>query len=581
MSLDGQVAHLTSLEPTGSSPPVAAEPEASVEPETGAERSATTDSVVAEYNAIVAKEGGESGATGDALTRFLTVAKAHKDDPSQPCPSPVVLGPVADKDLRRQLHQLFKELPWAPPLQTTTTASVGGAMTCIQLAVGSGQRTGAKRKWREDDAWEGGSHRYVRFALYKENMDTHNALSLVAKSLHFNAKVFGWAGTKDKRAVTVQYVTAYHVAPAKLARVNSSLRGVRLGNFEYCQDGLRLGDLQGNQFNIILRGLTAEAGAVEAAVAALKASGFVNYFGLQRFGSSNVPTQAVGVALLRGDWKEAVRCIMAPAPHARPEVIEACKAYLDGGDAAAALASMPHYLVGERALLGVLAKQGPTALVNALMAIPRNLRTMYLHAYQSFLWNEAASARMEHFSRETAVAGDLVLPRAAAAEARRVRAQGTGEGSSTGVEACVDAEEADAPAGVTPHVVTEEEAAAGKYGIEDVVLPLPGHRVQYPRNAVAEVYQSVAQRDRVKLDHPSHNVKEFSMAALAGAYRHVVFKPADLQYELLRYNDKDAELAGTELQKLQGKPPPDRAKEGEWCTNYDFVGASKVRLEWC
>lgn len=37
------------------------------------------------------------------------------------------------------------------------------------------------------------------------------------------------------------------------------------------------------------------------------------------------------------------------------------------------------------------------------------------------------------------------------------------------------------------HVVTAEEAAAEAYSIEDVVLPLPGGKVQYPQHETAQV----------------------------------------------------------------------------------------------
>lgn len=37
------------------------------------------------------------------------------------------------------------------------------------------------------------------------------------------------------------------------------------------------------------------------------------------------------------------------------------------------------------------------------------------------------------------------------------------------------------------HVVTEEEAASARYSIDEVVLPLPGCRVEYPRHSTAQV----------------------------------------------------------------------------------------------
>lgn len=60
-------------------------------------------------------------------------------------------------------------------------------------------------------------------------------------------------------------------------------------------------------------------------------------------------------------------------------------------------------------------KQGPNSYCNALQHIPQNMRSMYVHAYQSYLWNAAASHRVKTFGAERAVAGDLVVePRSAA-----------------------------------------------------------------------------------------------------------------------------------------------------------------------
>jgi tRNA pseudouridine13 synthase len=65
-----------------------------------------------------------------------------------------------------------------------------------------------------------------------------------------------------------------------------------------------------------------------------------------------------------------------------------------------ALRLMPRWATAERAILEALSKaQGSDGVANALRAVPRTLRMMYLHAYQSYLWNLAASHRCERVQR--------------------------------------------------------------------------------------------------------------------------------------------------------------------------------------
>jgi tRNA pseudouridine13 synthase len=86
------------------------------------------------------------------------------------------------------------------------------------------------------------------------------------------------------------------------------------------------------------------------------------------------------------------------------------------------------------------------------------MRLMYLHAYQSFVWNEAVSKRIELFGMTPCV-GDLVQP---------VKSLKTRTGDKN-----ADSE--------TVFYITAENI--DKFSIEDVVLPLPGHSVLYPENS--------------------------------------------------------------------------------------------------
>lgn len=101
------------------------------------------------------------------------------------------------------------------------------------------------------------------------------------------------------------------------------------------------------------------------------------------------------------------------------------------------------------------------------------------------------------------------------------------------------------------------------YTIEDIVLPMPGSRVDFPSNDVAKVYHHLADKDGINLTESVHNVKEFSITSVTGSYRRVFQKPINFEWELLTYSDSNKPLAETDLEKIsKSKPINDAEQEG-------------------
>ncbi|KAE9593623.1 putative tRNA pseudouridine(13) synthase [Lupinus albus] len=543
---DEQVVHLTSLDPPSEEPK-------SVH-ENGTKAS---DSTIIDYSSQIESFKSLAGDSGAARLEDLINQINSGDDDSVP---PIVLSPDYDKSHRTAIHNFFKE-----NLKFLVTDVVDGpdaSSKCIRVRSKSDKgRNSKKRKERGDkpfdsrgsEDWPENVGKFLRFNLYKENKDTQEALGVIGNMLSVQPRSFGFAGTKDKRAVTTQRVTVYKKQASKLASLNKRLIGIKVGDFCYVNEGLVLGQLWGNRFTITLRGIVSDTeDTIKASADALGKHGFINYFGLQRFGSGSVPTHLIGAALLRGEWEVAVDLILDPRDG--DILFIARKYYKDSDDVEGTLKQLPRFLVAERAVLQSL-KKSPGNYQQALKSIPRTLRMMYVHSYQSYLWNHAASMRVQKYGTEQVVLGDLVyskeIPSGKVMELVEPECvddcSATNDNNNNEDEVSGDFHE---EKNSNVKVVTSEVLNSGCYTIDDVILPMPGSRVIYPTNDSAKVYHDLANKDGISLTESVHNMKEFSITSMTGGYRKVFQKPINFEWELLTYTDGNKPLAETDLDKI-------------------------------
>ena len=135
----------------------------------------------------------------------------------------------------------------------------------------------------------------TRFTLRKERMDTLGAIGILSAQLEVPQRAFGFAGLKDHRAITTQEMTVRGVSPAAVRAASHS--HFELGGCRRVERPLRLGQHGGNRFRIVVRGASGSAAQLDASLGALRRKGFVNYFGLQRFGESASRNDDVGECL--------------------------------------------------------------------------------------------------------------------------------------------------------------------------------------------------------------------------------------------------------------------------------------------
>ncbi|KAL8265860.1 hypothetical protein R6Q59_003204 [Mikania micrantha] len=542
VDLDGNIVHLTSLE---------APTEIAKEPETK-----TIDQLNGNYGTEIESFRALAGdSDANCLKEFLDQISTDAEDATS-----IVLSPSSDKVHRTAVHNFFKER-----LKFLVTDTIDGhdpSSKCIRVRLNSGGnndrgRGCKKRKGRGDapydsrgsDHWPNNLGKFLKFHLCKENKDTQEALGLIGKMLGIQPRSFGFSGTKDKRAVTTQQVTVFKQQANKLASLNKRLIGIKVGDFSYVNEGLLLGQLHGNRFTITLRGVVADSeDTVKAAADALGKTGFINYFGMQRFGTGSIPTHLIGAKLLRGEWKVAVSMILDPREGEKDDIRRIREYYKESEDIDGTLRQLPRYMVAEKAILQCL-KTSSGNYLQALKAVPRTLRMMYVHSYQSYLWNHAASMRVQKYGADQVVLGDLVYCNEESCnEVKQVDdfEYGCNDSSENNHLDETDALVSEGNC-TSVKVVNSEDLASGRYFYTDVVLPLPGSRVIYPQNDIEQYYQDLANKDGVSLTESMHNVKEFSMTSMSGAYRRVFGKANDFEWELIKYRDVSIPLTTTDL----------------------------------
>ncbi|CDR96143.1 tRNA pseudouridine synthase D (TruD) domain containing protein, putative [Babesia bigemina] len=157
---------------------------------------------------------------------------------------------------------------------------------------------------------------YLHFNIQKRDRSTHEITHMLCRTMRRSSYDIFTAGNKDRRAITTQ---RFCMRRAKIEDFVAAmahpkwLDTVVVADFRYSDERLRLGDLRGNSFWVTIRGVSDVQQAL-LNLESLRFNGFLNYFGLQRFGSMTVGTHMVGAAMLRRDYEDVARLIINNEP---------------------------------------------------------------------------------------------------------------------------------------------------------------------------------------------------------------------------------------------------------------------------
>ncbi len=235
---------------------------------------------------------------------------------------------------------------------------------------------------------------YTVLRVRSRDWEQHELASAIARRLGLAAHAVQWAGTKDRKAVAERLFSYRGPAPVR----DLDLRGVEVLETYSAREGLVLGHHYGNAFAIRVEELDADplnaAARYREVERELRAGfGIPNFFGLQRFGEVRPITAEVGRCVVRGDLAGAVDAYLtAPCPDGRPGPGDlARRRFAEHRDPVEALREFPAEYRFERTLLEHLAR-GHTP-ERAFRALSRELRLLFVHAFQSLLFNRWLTRR--------------------------------------------------------------------------------------------------------------------------------------------------------------------------------------------
>lgn len=198
--------------------------------------------------------------------------------------------------------------------------------------------------------------RHSVFLMTKRGVSTQKAIEIIKRKLGLKNSQVGYAGSKDKNAITRQWISIKKNINNKIELGNIKLEYLGKSN-----ERILLGNLKGNKFRIRVKNLSDDN--IKNAERVGEELNMPNYFGEQRFSKSN---EHIGELIIKRKFREAV-----------------------------------DELSKENQNIQEAIKENPKDYLGALRSIPRQNILMYIHSFQSYLFNEALSRIIKLKSRDT------------------------------------------------------------------------------------------------------------------------------------------------------------------------------------
>ena len=246
---------------------------------------------------------------------------------------------------------------------------------------------------------------------------------------------------------------------------------------------------------------------------------------------------------------------------------------------------------------------------NALDALPRTMKMLYVHAYQSYIWNCMVTIRLQKKGGLKLMVGDLVLaPKEEEdkTEKKKVAVDQDGDvamndsktdsssasstsssSSSSGSNSRANRHDLKSKADAIikkernrdlpkVHVITQQDIDSSTYTVYDVVMPLPGSASTYPDNMLEQYHVLLKEDDTYEIFFGEKAIADakkakatgtFTPYHLEGGYRHILKQVGDPNASVVKYYLDDQQIQATDRDKVDASFTPYVAIDGAPTTN--------------
>ena len=225
-------------------------------------------------------------------------------------------------------------------------------------------------------------HKYPLYLLEKKDIDSHHALVEIKKDLGLDLRIMGM---KDAKATTKQYASSTRIANVPEQHI-SRTKHTFLTLKGFTSRPVSKESLLGNEFSITIY----DAKYFEVSEFRSEVEKVANFYGLQRFGSERLVTHLVGREIVKRNFKKAAELLLSYTTEYDSAMSrEIRQKSLDSKNYRNILKHLPKGMDIEYQLMNAFVNGKEP--ISALRSISINIRRLFVHAYQAYIFNKCLS----------------------------------------------------------------------------------------------------------------------------------------------------------------------------------------------